>query len=63
MSDEVSVALNSNLVPAAPSDHFQQPGFGHAWAFSVAIDLPAALGSEDGRVDHEAGHNPLPQTS
>ena len=51
MSEEVSVALNSNLGPAAPSDHFpiaepdiagQNPDRGHAWAFSVAINLPAA---------------------
>jgi hypothetical protein len=60
MSDEVLVALNSNLGTAAPSSHSPRddvekvgnsPSRGQAWAFSVAIDLPAAAGSADGRAD------------
>ena len=60
MSDEVLVALNSNLGTAAPSSHSPRddadkagnsPSRGLAWAFSVAIDLPAAAGSADGRAD------------
>ena len=60
MSDEVLVALNSNLGPAAPSSHSPiaepdktglDPARGRAWAFSVAIDLPAAAGSADGEAD------------
>jgi hypothetical protein len=59
MSDEVSVALNSDLGPAAPrpSDHFPiaeaaeagQPNFGKTWAFLAFINLPAA--PVDGNAD------------
>ena len=60
MSDEVLVALNSNLGPAAPSSRSPiaevdetglDPARGRAWAFSVAINLPAATCSADGRAD------------
>jgi hypothetical protein len=58
MSDAVSVALNSNLGTAAPlcfrddvDKAGNSPSRGLAWAFLVAIDLPAAACSADGRAD------------
>jgi hypothetical protein len=63
MSDEVSVALNSNLSPAAPShspipqaevdEAGENPARWRAWVHLVAINLslPAAASSADCRAD------------
>jgi hypothetical protein len=60
MLDDVLVALNSNLGPAAPASHFPiaeedetglDPDSGRSWALSVGIDLPAAAGSANCQAD------------
>ena len=60
MLDDVLVALNSNLGPAAPASHFPiaeedetglDPASGRSWALSVGIGLPAAAGSANCQAD------------